>query len=198
MLKRAIDTSVALAGLVVLAPLLALIAGWIRCESRGPVLFRQVRVGRHGKEFEILKFRSMRAEAHGPLITSDGDPRITRSGRFLRAAKLDELPQLFNVVEGTMSLVGPRPEVPKYVAMWPATTCDLVLSVRPGMTDPASLQFRSESALLACQSDPEQFYITTLMPQKLAFYEEYVRNCSVRSDLAILARTVRSVVGTRA
>jgi len=147
--KRLLDLIFSAAGLLLLVPLLAVISLWVRFDSPGPSLYRQRRVGRNGAEFEIHKFRTMRHMSGGASVTVDGDPRITRSGRLLRRTKLDELPQLWDVLRGRMSLVGPRPEVPQYVAMWPEADRELVLSVRPGITDPAALELRDESSLLA-------------------------------------------------
>ena len=189
-LKRLFYVAASAAGLLLLAPLLLAIAVWIRLDSPGPVFFRQERVGLRGQPFRIFKFRSMRADNAGPQITVGADARITRSGRFIRAYKLDELPQLLNVLLGDMSIVGPRPEVPRYVALYPATVRDEVLSVRPGMTDWASVQYRSESALLAHSSDPERTYVETVLPAKLALCQQYVRERSLLLDLKIIAMTL--------
>ena len=189
-LKRLFDVAASAAGLLLLAPLLLAIAVWIRLDSPGPVFFRQERVGLRGQPFRIFKFRSMRADNAGPQITVGADARITRSGRFIRAYKLDELPQLLNVLLGDMSIVGPRPEVPRYVALYPADVRDEVLSVRPGMTDWASVQYRSESALLAHSSDPERTYVETVLPAKLALCQQYVRERSLLLDLKIIAMTL--------
>ena len=189
-LKRLLDVAASAAGLLLLAPLLLAIAVWIRLDSPGPVFFRQERVGLRGQPFRIFKFRSMRADNAGPQITVGADARITRSGRFIRAYKLDELPQLLNVLLGDMSIVGPRPEVPRYVALYPATVRDEVLSVRPGMTDWASVQYRSESALLAQSPDPERTYVETVLPAKLALCQQYVRERSLLLDLKIIAMTL--------
>ena len=189
-LKRLFDVAASAAGLLLLAPLLLAIAVWIRLDSPGPVFFRQERVGLRGQPFRIFKFRSMRADNAGPQITVGADARITRSGRFIRAYKLDELPQLLNVLLGDMSIVGPRPEVPSYVALYPATVRVEVLSVRPGMTDWASVQYRSESALLAQSPDPERTYVETVLPAKLALCQQYVRERSLLLDLKIIAMTL--------
>jgi lipopolysaccharide/colanic/teichoic acid biosynthesis glycosyltransferase len=195
MAKRLFDLLCAGAGLVLLAPLLLGIALWIRLDSRGPVFFRQQRVGRFGAPFRIHKFRTMRedAPALGPQITVGADPRITRAGRFLRRHKLDELPQLIDVFAGTMSLVGPRPEVPRYVAMYPPALRDKVLSVRPGITDPASIEYRDESALLAAASDPERAYVEQVMPAKLRFAATYVEQRSMLGDLRLIGATLRAL-----
>ena len=198
MTKRAFDLCAALVGVLLLSPLLVAIAVWIRLDSPGPALFRQVRVGRHGELFHILKFRTMRAQPAarpGPqrLLTVGRDARITRAGHFLRKYKLDELPQLFNVVHGTMSLVGPRPEVPRYVACYPPRERALVLSVRPGVTDWASILFKDENAILGQAPDPEQAYIDTILPTKLEYYVRYVRERTFWVDLRIILRTLRAI-----
>jgi lipopolysaccharide/colanic/teichoic acid biosynthesis glycosyltransferase len=197
--KRVFDVLAAGAGLLLLAPLLLLVALWIRLDSPGPVLFRQQRVGRHGVRFEILKFRTMVDRppgAHaGRLLTVGRDPRITRAGRFLRDSKLDELPQLINVLQGTMSLVGPRPEVPRYVACYPPAVRSTVLSVAPGITDLASILYKEESELLGRAADPERTYVETILPVKLAYYQRYVLERSFWLDLRIIARTLAAVLG---
>ena len=193
MFKRLFDVLGAGFGLVLLAPLLVGIALWIKLDSRGPVFFRQQRVGRFGAPFHIHKFRSMRENAPlaGPQITIGADPRITRAGFFLRRSKLDELPQLLDVLAGTMSLVGPRPEVPRYVAMYPPEVREKVLSVRPGITDPASIAYRDESTLLAHAADPERAYIEQIMPAKLRYAVEYVDHMSLANDLRLIGATLR-------
>ncbi len=193
MAKRAFDLLCAGAGLLLLSPLLLGIAVWINLDSPGPVFFRQQRVGRHGVLFRIHKFRSMveAAPQTGPQITVGADPRITRAGHVLRRTKLDELPQLIDVVMGTMSLVGPRPEVPRYVAMYPAALRDKVLSVRPGITDPASIEYRDESTLLAQADDPERVYIEQVMPAKLRFASEYIEHMSLLNDVRLIGATLR-------
>jgi lipopolysaccharide/colanic/teichoic acid biosynthesis glycosyltransferase len=193
MAKRLFDLILAGLGLLLLSPLLAAIALAIKLDSRGPVFFRQVRVGRHGREFRIHKFRTMvvNDDVRGQQITVGADPRITRVGAWLRRTKLDELAQLFDVLQGTMSLVGPRPEVPRYVALYPAKLREQVLSVRPGITDLASLTYRHESELLARAADPEREYIEVVMPAKLRLAARYARSASLRTDLAILYQTLR-------
>jgi lipopolysaccharide/colanic/teichoic acid biosynthesis glycosyltransferase len=194
------DLGLASVGLLVTLPLLLAIAAAIRIESSGPVLFRQWRVGRYGREFEILKFRSMRSSdaVTGPLITVAGDRRITKVGGFIRSTKLDELPQLWNVLRGDMSIVGPRPEVPRYVAMYSTEQRQVVLSVRPGITDEASIEFADEARQLATADDPESFYATAILPRKIALYERYVATQSVARDVRIVARTIsRLVLGRR-
>jgi lipopolysaccharide/colanic/teichoic acid biosynthesis glycosyltransferase len=179
--------------------MLLLIAVWIKLDSPGPVLFRQQRVGRHGVPFSIRKYRTMRVDAPltGPLLTVGADPRITRAGAFLRGHKLDELPQLLDVLAGTMSLVGPRPEVPRYVALYPPDLRDKVLSVRPGMTDPASIAYRDEAALLERAADPERVYVDQVMPAKLRHAAHYVEHMSVRGDVRLIARTLCSLWSRR-
>ena len=192
-MKRAFDAAVAAAALVVTSPLLLLVAAAVKLDSPGPVLFRQERAGQHGRMFRIHKFRTMR-EGPGRAVTSDSDTRITRVGRFLRASKLDELPQLYDVLAGTMSLVGPRPEVPRYVDCWPASARPQILSVRPGITDPASIAYRHESVELASASDPEQYYVSVVLPRKVEMYLTYVTTRTFRGDLQILAQTARAVL----
>jgi lipopolysaccharide/colanic/teichoic acid biosynthesis glycosyltransferase len=196
MAKRAFDLVASAAGLLLLWPVMAVIALAVRLDSPGPALFRQVRVGRAGREFELLKFRSMVSgrSAKGPLVTASGDARITRVGGWLRSSKLDELPQLINVLRGDMSLVGPRPEVPRYVAMYPGHLRDVVLSVRPGITDEASIEFRDESDILGAAADPEATYVRQILPRKLEIYERYVRDHSLGGDLRILWRTFARVL----
>jgi len=196
MVKRLFDIVCAGLGLLILLPLLIVLALWIKWDSPGPVLFRQERVGRFGKPFYIHKFRSMRVDAPalGPQITVGEDPRITRSGRVLRAAKLDELPQLWDVLRGAMSLVGPRPEVPRYVALYTPAQRELVLSVRPGITDPASLQFSNESEVLARAADPEREYAEVILPAKLKLAGEYVRQASLWTDIRLILATLRRIL----
>jgi lipopolysaccharide/colanic/teichoic acid biosynthesis glycosyltransferase len=191
MLKRAFDILFSSGALLVLSPLLLVVALWVRFDSPGPALFRQRRVGRFGREFSIYKFRTMRADAQarGPQITVGTDARITASGAFLRKYKIDEFPQFFNVLFGDMSVVGPRPEVPRYVALYPRAVRDVVLSVRPGITDLASIEYRDENALLGASIDPESTYVNKVMPAKLAHCERYVRERSFTGDLRIIARS---------
>jgi lipopolysaccharide/colanic/teichoic acid biosynthesis glycosyltransferase len=194
--KRIFDIVCTSIGLLLLAPVLVAIAAVIRLDSPGPALFRQERVGRHGKLFRIYKFRTMlvHAEAGGQLTVGD-DMRITRAGRPLRRLKLDELPQLLNVLRGDMSLVGPRPEVPRYVAHYPPAVRDVVLSVPPGITEWASIRFKDENALLAAASDPERQYIDELLPMKLAYYVRYVHERSFIMDLKIILATLAEILG---
>lgn len=195
MSKRAFDLVAALAGLILLAPLFALAALWIRCDSPGPVFFRQQRVGRHGKLFAIYKFRTMTAAPTDTLqLTIGSDRRITGAGQFLRDYKLDELPQLINVLQGAMSLVGPRPEVPRYVACYPPEVRAIVLSVAPGITDWASILYREESTILGRAADPERAYLETILPAKLDYYVRYVRERSFWTDLRIIFSTLSAIM----
>ncbi|MFN4122985.1 MAG: sugar transferase [Flavobacteriales bacterium] len=194
MLKRIFDLIVSIAGLLILSPLLLLIALWIVVDSRGGVFYRQIRVGKNGKDFKIFKFRTMHLNADklGLLTVGGRDSRITRAGHVLRKYKLDELPQLLNVLNGTMSLVGPRPEVRKYVNMYDAEQ-HKVLSVKPGITDWASIVFRNENELLAKAANPEQFYIKEVMPEKLKLNLTYIENNNLLTDLRIILQTIRKL-----
>jgi lipopolysaccharide/colanic/teichoic acid biosynthesis glycosyltransferase len=194
-LKRALDVLAAAAGLLLLAPLFALIALAIKIDSPGPVFFRQERVGRHGVPFRIFKFRTMTVcrPTGGIELTVAGDARITRVGAILRRSKLDELAQLIDVVRGTMSLVGPRPEVPRYVRHYPPEWRERLLSVRPGITDFASVRYRNENELLARATDPEREYIDVVLPTKLRYALHYVDNPTLASDLRVLGLTLRTV-----
>lgn len=199
MTKRLFDVLGAAAALVVLSPLLVVAGLAIKAGSPGPVFFRQTRVGLGGRSFDILKFRTMHhaIEPGGMQVTAGNDPRITKEGRWLRRWKIDELPQLINVLAGQMSLVGPRPEVPRYAAMWPPDLRPLILSVRPGLTDPATLQFLDEEKILARSADPESLYTREVLPAKAAVYAEYVRNRSFGGDLRVLARTAAKLLWPR-
>lgn len=192
MAKRIFDLFFVAPAILILSPMLALLALWVKFDSRGPVIFRQRRVGRYGREFQILKFRTMvvNAEQLGLKVTAANDPRVTRIGRFLRHYKLDELPQLFNILVGDMSLVGPRPEVPEYVSKYPSATRELVLSVRPGLTDWASIMYRNESEQLAGSTDRERTYLEEILPRKLAYCEMYVRQHSLALDFMLILRTL--------
>jgi lipopolysaccharide/colanic/teichoic acid biosynthesis glycosyltransferase len=194
--KRAFDLVVAAAALLLLAPLLAALALWVKLDSPGPVFFRQVRVGRFGVPFSIHKFRTMAVDAaeRGPLVTVGEDARITRAGRWLRRTRLDELPQLIDVLQGTMSLVGPRPEVPRYAAHWPAHLRERVLAVRPGITDPSSLAHLDEAAILAGAADPEREYIERILPAKVQRSADYAAGATLASDLRVLWRTARMLL----
>lgn len=195
MSKRLFDLIFASLGLVILSPLLFLMAAWIKFDSNGSIFFRQERVGQYGKTFRIHKFRTMvtDAEKRGLQITVGNDSRITRSGAFLRRHKLDELPQLIDVVIGKMSLVGPRPEVPKYVACYPEHLREVVLSIKPGITDLASIEFKDENTLLAQSDNPEQTYKETILPIKLGYYTKYAANNNVWLDFMLIIRTFRAI-----
>lgn len=192
--KRGFDFVVSGLMLLVVWPVLVILALAIRIDSSGPVIFRQVRVGLGGRIFRIRKFRTMRVDIDGALVSATGDGRVTRVGRFLRKSKLDELPQIFDVFVGHMSLVGPRPEVPIYVAMWPADARRVILSVRPGITDPASIAMRNESEELAAAEDPERHYVESLLPRKAAMYVDYVNSRSFLGDLVVIGRTLATVM----
>jgi lipopolysaccharide/colanic/teichoic acid biosynthesis glycosyltransferase len=189
MLKRTFDLALTIPSLIILLPFLALIALAIVLDSRGPVFYRGPRTGRNGREFRLFKFRSMVQDAaqQGPGITGAGDSRITRMGRFLRRSKLDELPQFINVLLGDMSLVGPRPEDPRYVALYTPDQRE-VLRVRPGITSPASVAYRNEEAILAGDNWHTR-YIEEVMPAKLAIDLEYVQHGTLLTDVKILAQT---------
>lgn len=200
--KRAFDLAVCLAALPLLAPLLLVLALAVRLDSPGPALFRQTRVGRGGRLFRIHKLRTMHVSdaaqaAGGPLLTAAGDARITRVGRWLRATKLDELPQLIDVLRGEMSLVGPRPEVPRYMALYAPEARARILSVRPGITDRAAIAFRDEERLLAQAADPERAYVEQVMPVKQRHYLDYVASHSLAGDVRILWDTLRAVARRR-
>ena len=193
MLKRAFDVASSAVGLVVLSPVFLVVAALIKAKDRGPVFFRQERVGLHGRTFRIHKFRTMRVANAGVLITSADDDRITPVGAFLRRTKLDELPQLIDVLRGDMSLVGPRPEVPRYVAMWGDDARAEILSVRPGISDPAAIAFRNEQDVLAAADDPERHYVEVILPQKVAMYLDYVRTRSFVGDLRVIFGTLAEI-----
>ena len=194
-MKRIFDIAASWCGLVLLSPLFLILAVWIKLDSPGPVFYRQVRVGRHNRDFRIFKFRSMREGSdQGSLVTIGGhDSRITRSGYILRKFKLDELPQLINVFVGDMSMVGPRPEVRHYVNYWTPEQMH-VLDVRPGITDPASIKFRNENELLEKAENPEEYYINVIMQEKIRLYLEYVEHHSLWYDIRLIFQTIRVVL----
>lgn len=193
--KRIFDLVAALVGLIFLMPLFAVVAVWIKLDSSGPVLFRQTRVGKHGVEFNIIKFRTMHPNAvEAGVLTVGQDKRITNAGKFLRRSKLDEFPQLINVVQGSMSLVGPRPEVPRYVAFYPPEVRAIVLSVTPGITDWASICYKEENALLGRSVNPEQAYLDTILPAKLQYNVRYVKDRTFWTDLRIIMSTLAALV----
>lgn len=187
------DVIVAAAALVLLAPLIALAALWVKVDSPGPALFRQERVGRGGQLFRIHKLRTMHTDAaiRGPGVTAQHDARITRAGHWLRRYRVDELPQLIDVLRGHMSLVGPRPELPRFVAQYPAGLREQVLSVRPGITDPASLEFLDEASVIDGAVDPERAYVEQILPRKLQQQAAYAQRATLVSDVRVLGRTLR-------
>jgi lipopolysaccharide/colanic/teichoic acid biosynthesis glycosyltransferase len=195
-LKRWFDLLASGLGLIALSPLLMLIALSIKLDSKGPVFFRQERVGRFAKVFRIHKFRTMitDAERQGLQITVGADARVTRVGGTLRKYKLDELPQLIDVLLGDMSLVGPRPEVPRYVACYPEETKDIILSVRPGITDWASIEYKDENRILGLAEDPHRAYVEQVLPVKLGYYVDYVKCRTFLGDLKIIFATLVAIV----
>ncbi len=197
-MKRLFDIVASALGLIVLSPLFLILAIWIKLDSKGPVFYRQVRVGLHNKDFRIFKFRTMRQGAdNGSLVTiGDRDPRVTRSGYFIRKFKLDEFPQLINVLVGDMSFVGPRPEVRHYVNYWTPEQMH-VLDVRPGITDMASIKFRNENELMAKAEDPEKYYIEVIMQEKLKLYLEYVDHHSFFGDIGLIFKTIWSIIANK-
>ena len=197
-MKRLFDIVASGIGLLVLSPVFLILAIWIKLDSPGPVFYRQVRVGRGNKDFRIFKFRSMRVGSDkGSLVTVGGhDPRITRSGYFIRKFQLDEFPQLINVFVGDMALVGPRPEVRHYVDYWTPEQMH-VLDVRPGITDPASIKFRNENELMDKAEDPEKYYIEVIMQEKIKLYLEYVEKHNFWYDLGLIFKTFWVIVKER-
>lgn len=196
--KRIFDLIFTVPGLIVLLPFFVLIALWIKLDSKGPVFYLQERVGRYGETFKIYKFRTMvkNADKIGGAITIGDDPRITKVGRFLRKYKIDELPQLINVLKGEMSLVGPRPEVIKYVNLYTSEQKE-VLNLMPGITDPASIKYRNENILLAASRDtyeasydPEQVYIQEIMPDKIRINLEYASRATIFTDFKVIVKTI--------
>ncbi len=194
-IKRGFDIVVSFIGLLILLPIFLIVAIIIKLDSKGPIFFRQVRVGKNGKEFRIFKFRTMiiDAEQKGMQITIDGDSRITKSGNFLRKSKIDELPQLINVLIGDMSFVGPRPEVPKYVAMYDENQRS-ILKIRPGITDIASIKYRDENSILAQSKNPEETYINEIMSRKIELNFKYIENMSVIYDIKLIVETIFKVI----
>ncbi len=196
LVRRVVDLVISCIGLILLAPFMAVIGVLIKGDSKGPVLFRQERVGLHGRSFTLLKFRTMSTalDTTGPQVTAGGDLRVTTVGRRLRSTKLDELPQLVNVLKSDMSLVGPRPEVPRYVAQWTPHQRDVILSVRPGITDPVTVTLRREEEILSQAPDPERHYIDVLLPDKARRYVDYVERRTLASDAVVLLQTVWAIV----
>lgn len=194
-MKRLFDILISGLGLLALSPLFIVVAVWIKVDSQGPVFYRQTRVGKGNKDFQLLKFRSMVGDADksGLLTVGGHDSRVTRAGYFIRKYKLDELPQLINVFLGDMSLVGPRPEVRKYVDMYTPEQLH-VLDIRPGITDAASIKYRNENDLLAAADNPEQYYIDVIMPDKLRINLEYVAHHSLIGDLKLIFDTFIAIL----
>ena len=194
-MKRFFDVVASGIGLILLSPLFVILAIWIKCDSTGPVFYRQIRVGRNNRDFQLLKFRSMRvgSDKKGLITVGGRDPRITRSGYYIRKYKLDEFPQLINVLKGDMSLVGPRPEVRKYVDMYTEEQMH-VLDVRPGITDLASIRYRNENELLERVNDPDKYYVEVIMPDKLRINLEYVARHSFTFDIRLIFQTFRAIV----
>ncbi len=191
MIKRLFDIIISFIALVFLIPVFVFISIWILIDSRGGIIYRQVRVGKHNHDFSLLKFRSMRpgSDTKGLLTVGGRDPRITSAGYYLRKIKLDELPQLFNILSGKMSIVGPRPEVRKYVEFYTEEQLK-VLDVRPGLTDYASLEYINENETLAASENPEQLYLHTIMPAKLELNLKYIRERSLGKDIRIILKTI--------
>lgn len=197
-MKRLFDIVASGLGLLFLSPIFLFVALWIKFDSKGPVFYRQIRVGRYNKDFRIYKFRSMRVGADkGSLVTIGGrDPRVTKSGYYIRKYKLDELPQLINVFIGDMSLVGPRPEVRHYVNYWTKEQLH-VLDVRPGITDPASIKFRNENELMEKADNPEDYYINVIMQEKIKLYLKYVDQASFWYDIKLIFQTFKVIISER-
>jgi lipopolysaccharide/colanic/teichoic acid biosynthesis glycosyltransferase len=193
--KRIFDLLFAIFGLIILAPLMLGIAIIIKICSRGPIFFRQKRIGRFGMPFTMYKFRTMvpGAEWLGEKITVGQDVRITPVGVFLRKYKFDELPQLFNVLKGEMSFVGPRPELEKYVQVYPEDF-EEILKIRPGLSDLASIKYRDEASILTKKADPEEYYCNVILPDKLSLSKQYIKTISFKSDLSIIGNTLRSIL----
>lgn len=195
MLKRVFDLVSCIVGLVLLAPLFMVVAIWIKLDSSGPIFFRQERVGRNGEVFRIHKFRTMRSDSENKgRLTVGKDSRITTSGHFLRKSKVDELPQLIDVLLGKMSLVGPRPEVQEFIDEYPSDVRDIVLSVRPGITDEASIEMVDENEILGKYSDPRKAYIDEVLPIKQKYYVDYVENKSFFGDINIIFKTITKII----
>lgn len=194
-MKRTFDLIASSLGLLLLSPLFLMLAIWIKIDSEGPVFYRQVRVGKGNRDFRLFKFRSMHvgSDRKGLITVGGRDPRVTRSGYYIRKYKLDELPQLINVFTGDMSLVGPRPEVRKYVDLYTPEQMH-VLDVRPGITDPASIRYRNENELLAQVEDPDRYYVEVIMQDKLQLNLEYVEKQSFRFDLQLIFKTFSEII----
>ena len=194
MLKRIFDTTLSLFGLIILLPFMLIIAILIKIDSKGPIFFKQIRVTKGGREFKVLKYRTMRVGSDKySQITVGKDERITKIGSFLRKYKLDEIPQLINVLIGDMSLVGPRPEVPKYVVLYTDEQKE-ILKVRAGITDYASIEFSDENDLLASEKNPEEAYIEKIMPKKIELNKKYLSEISVLTDIRIILLTIKKIL----
>jgi len=195
--KRLFDLSFSVVGLIPLLPVFIVIGGAVKLDSPGPVFFRQTRMGQFGRPFRIFKFRTMVTDAEngGAQVSTVDDPRITRVGRFLRKYKFDELPQLFNVAAGEMSLVGPRPEVPRYVEAY-RKEYEAILAVKPGITDFASLEYSDESDLLRTAENPEEKYLREILPAKMEYYRKYIAEQSMATDIKLILKTVWKLVNT--
>jgi len=193
--KRFFDIVASLTGLVLLSPFLLLVAIAIKAGSRGPVFFRQIRSGQFNKPFWILKFRTMVTDAEkiGAQVSSGDDPRITRVGGFLRKYKLDEFPQLINVLKGDMSIVGPRPELPRFVAVYEDDYRE-ILQVKPGITDFASLEYKDENELLKAAEEPERKYLEEILPVKIGYYHKYLKEQSLKTDVTLILKTLWSII----
>lgn len=193
-MRHSLDKIVALCGLICLSPVLVVAGVAVATTSRGGVFFRQIRIGKNGEPFRIHKFRTMYAKPITVNVSTSDDPRVTPVGRILRKTKIDELPQLIDVLLGKMALVGPRPEVPEYVELWPADLRPKILSVLPGITDPASIKYRNEAEELAAADDPERYYVEELLPKKAVLYAQYVTERSLLGDLKLIAKTIAAVI----
>ncbi|HBS51475.1 MAG TPA: sugar transferase [Coxiellaceae bacterium] len=192
--KRFFDLFFTIPALILLAPFFLIISICIKLDSQGPVFFRQIRIGQHGNNFNILKFRTMQFNTEKEdQLTVGADKRITKTGKWLRHYKLDELPQLFNVLKGEMSIVGPRPEVPRYIKLYPKQSRKLILSVLPGITDLASIEFKNENEILGHSINPEKTYIEKILPKKIKYYEKYVIKHSLLMDLKIMFYTLVAI-----
>lgn len=194
-MKRFFDVVLSIIGLVFLCPVFLFLAIWIKLDSKGPIFYKQIRVGKNGVDFELFKFRSMKLDADkkGLLTIGGRDPRVTKSGYFIRKYKLDEFPQLINVLNGTMSLVGPRPEVRKYVNLYNKEQLN-VLNVQPGITDYASIKYRNENDILAKSENPEKTYIEEIMPEKLQLNQQYIKEVSLFTDVKLILLTIKTIM----
>ncbi|WP_245365475.1 sugar transferase [Chryseobacterium scophthalmum] len=194
-MKRIFDIISSIIGLIALSPIFLVLALWIKFDSKGPVFYRQIRVGKKGEDFKIFKFRSMRqgSDKKGLITVGGRDPRVTKSGFYIRKYKLDEFPQLINVLIGDMSIVGPRPEVRKYVNLYTVDQLK-VLSVKPGITDIASIKYRNENEILENAQDPDKMYVEVIMPDKLKYNLEYISKQSIIFDLKLIFLTIKEIL----